>query len=307
MGAMLDDGGGGGGGGDAGYTGRGPGSGDDPNPDPNYGPPPPPPYNPGPPAGGGYGGGGRGGGGGAPPPQPPPDIFADYLGPEVDMAKQETQQFLTNFGFPHGIDANQATLWILQHGLTNDFQAASASLFWENPQFQNADWRKANVWAQFGLDAATYHQRVGTASGMLEALTGMRGDESSFAFHDYASLSGWDQSEFMNSLLRQAVSKGWSQAQLLQAILDAGKGEVSGDHLVAQIAKDLLAAQPWLEAGSSFQQASTMFHSLYGSAPVDTPTLSSWWRFNTGVQQLTRGAFQVVETARPQPMQTETR
>lgn len=250
-------------------------------------PPAPTRANPGPPPRGSYSGQ-RSSAGSAghpvPPPKPPPNIFAGYVGPEVDAATQIVQQFMALMGFPSGLDANQLTLQILQQGLTSDSLAAMTYLF-DSGQGVTQDARNAHPWAQFGLDATTFHNRADSIDSLFTGLIGQ--DPQSFSD---AAAAGT-----LQGLYYQALKGNWSQTQIMQ--------HLQNDASFA----DLRQAQPWLAAGQGEQQAQQQFASLYGSAPVDTPTLASWFRFNTGTQQLNRNAVQATMTAAPTPGLTTSR
>src|SRR5215467_6884813 len=93
-------------------------------------PPKPVKANPGPPPRGSYSGSRRNGAGlASPPSKPPPDIFAGFVGPAVDAAKQLVQQFLALIGYQSGLDANTLTLQLLQANLLGDQQAAMQYLY----------------------------------------------------------------------------------------------------------------------------------------------------------------------------------
>lgn len=256
-----------------------------------YFPPKPVRANPGPAARGSYAGGRSSSPGHppAPPPTPPPDIFGAYVGPEVDAARQIAQQFLANLDFPRGVDANSVTLYILSNHLTSNPQGAAESLVrWSG--LVGADVLKSHPWAQFGLDATTYTQRVDTLQSAMQLLVGQQVDISQLGNWTTPSVASGLSS--LQNTFWNALKGNWSQTQILQTL---------------QQDQALVAAQPWLAQGQGEQQASQTFASLYGSAPVDTGTLASWFRFNTGTMTLNRTGREAVLQAAPTPGATEAR
>jgi hypothetical protein len=246
-------------------------------------PPPPLKYNPGPPSRGSYAGTRTTSAGHpAPPPQPPPDIFANYTGPQVDAAKQMVQQFMTLLGYPQGVDLNQLMLQLLSGNLLGDPQAAAQFLYTSGMGVTEA-MRQASPWAQFGLDAGSFHTRRDTIDSTFESLIGRNPEQ----------LGAGEDS--LRQLYHDAIRSNWGQQELLQR-LQSDPGFT-----------DLRAAQPWLSAGQGEQQVSQQFASLYGSAPVDASALAGWFRFNTGAQQLNRTAREAIAVATPQPSTSETR
>lgn len=247
-------------------------------------PPPSTNYNPGPPARGSYSGGRTNSGGyPGPPPQPPPDIFAGYTGPSVDAAKQMVQQFMSLMGYPQGIDLNQLMLQLLQNNLLGDQQAAAQYLFINGKGITEA-MRGTSPWAQFGIDAGTFHNRQDAIDATFNALIGQDPQQLT---------AGWGDD--LHQLYYNALKNNWSQSQLLQKLQNDPKFA------------DLRATQPWLAAGQTEQQANQQFTSLYGSAPVDTNALAGWFRFNTGTSSLNRAGREAITSAAPQPSTSETR
>lgn len=255
-----------------------------------YNNPPPRPVkaNPGPPArgiysgsraGSGAGTGGSGGGSGLfGPPKAPPDIFAGYLGPEIDAAKQLVQQWLALAGYPHGVDANTFTLTLLQSGDLSNPSLAYQHMFNNLPMSV----REQNPWAAFGLDAMTYQNRKDQMDSMVTSLIGN--------MPIWDDPGKWELVGARNSLqdiYRQAFIGNWNQTEMLQALTGSTSNEI----------KDLLTAQPWLVTGKGYQDVSQQYASLYGSAPVDTPTLKAWFKFNQGTQQLARTASATEQAA----------
>jgi hypothetical protein len=245
-------------------------------------------YNPGP---------GRNGHYASPKPAPPPDIFAGFLGPEVDAAKQMTQQFLSLMGFPHNIDANQLTLQLLRSGQVSNTQAAMNFLFFQGQGITN-EMRNGHEWAQFGMDAASYTTR---RDQMDQTFMALLGADPQYLGHDRAGKVAVGDEQLIGAsdlqdLYYTAFKGGWSQQQILQQLdLDPKY-------------KGLLEQEPWLAGGQGFGQAKQSFSSIYGSAPVDEKTLAAWWRFNTGASQLTRSTRgEAITTAVPQPGTSEGR
>ncbi len=277
---------------------------------PEYAPPAPIAYSPGPPPRGSYSGHRASAPyHPSPPPAPPPDIFAGYIGPAVDAAKQIVQQFLTNIGFPQGLDVNGLTLQILAAGLAGDVEAATMFLY-HNGRGITEDIRNAHPNAQFGLDMASFVTRRDAIDSAFQALVGEDPREYS---------EGWGTD--LQKLYFNALRYNWSQSQVLQHLLsDPGASAYEDDpidpkhpgwrgkHLVSHLRfEGLLEAQPWLAAGQTYEQEAKAFHSLYGRAPVDLPTLASWFRFGTGTQQLAKGEREAVMSATPAPSQTTAR
>lgn len=288
----LDPGGGGGGsdgggGGDSPSYPYGPG-----DPPPGWGQPAPPVNaNPGPSRGGGYsGGGGGGGGGGGPQPAPPPDIFAGYSGPAVDQASQLARQFVSLMGFSSGLDVNSLALQLLQNGsVMGSAQQAMDFMFYQG-MGMTGDMRNSHPWAQFALDQNAYQARKETLDQTFQSLVGV---DPTFEVADPNQHKAGMES--LQELYFLALKSNWSQSELL--------GHLQNDQQFAQLRID----QPWITAGQGEQQASQSFSSIYGSAPVDTSTLASWWRFNTGTATLSRTNAQALQSATPTPATAETR
>jgi hypothetical protein len=255
-----------------------------------YNNPPPPRLlaNPGPPPRGSYSGSRSAGSGHpSPPPQPPPDVFAGYLGPEIDAAKQLVQQFLALAGYPHGMDANGLTLWVLQAGDVSDPMAAFQMLYNVLPM----EARQRNPGAAFGLDAATFSSRQNAIDATFKSLIGRTGWEET-ASQDWMDQGQWalvGNRDAIQNIYRKAFAGNWSQTQILQALTGSSESQVV----------KLLKDQPWLAQGQGFQQASQQYASLYGAPPVDTSTLAAWFKFNTGSAQLSRTQHEAVESAAP--------
>lgn len=242
-------------------------------------PPPSQSYNPGPPPRGGYDGSRYSHAG---PPAPPPDIFGNYPGPETDAAKQLVQQWLALMGYPTNLDANTLTLNLLQNNLVNNPSAAYAWMYRHQTDQQMRD---AAPWAQFGMDAGTFHTRKDALDSIFQQL--VASDPN-----DQLATGGGDA---LHQLYYDALSGNWSQSQLMQ--------HLQNDAAFA----DLRTAQPWLAAGEGEQQARQQYLSIYGSAPVDAGALAGWFRFNTGTQQLNRAGREAIMTAAPQSSASEAR
>jgi hypothetical protein len=174
----------------------------------------------------------------------------------VDAAKNLVTNFMGWIGNPVGLNSINLAVQLLQKGLQSDPGSTYRFLF--DQQAQSI--QDAHPWAQFGMDADTFHANAAKMSDTFMTLIG--GDPS--WLHDVGGSN-------LNQLYYQSLTLGLSQADIVSKL---------------QGMSDVVAANPWLATGSTFAQSKQQYTSLYGAPPVDHVTLEDWFRFNLGSSQL---------------------
>jgi hypothetical protein len=175
--------------------------------------------------------------------------FAGLSGGEQTEVATLVNEFLSLVGFPEGVDAFKLDWLLAQSGLFTDAMQAMNFLFGQ----LSSDQQQKAPWAQVGMDAVSYHQRVGGLKSQWYDLTGQ---------------------DMPQDMLLQALQGNWTAQQLMQN---------------AERSTSLTSLEPWLAEGQTFQTAQESYIASYGHAPADSATLGGWWRFKTGARQIGAG------------------
>jgi hypothetical protein len=185
----------------------------------------------------------------------------------VDAAKNLVTNFMGWIGNPVGVDSISLAVQLLQQGMQADPGATYRYLY----DHQSQTVQDAHPWAQFGMDADTFHAKAASTSDMFMNLIG---NDPSW-LHDVGGSN-------LNKLYYDSITKGLSQADVVTQI-----GQMA----------DVVAANPWLATGSTFAQSKQQYSSLYGAPPVDHAALEDWFRFNLGSSQLQSGQKELVQSS----------
>lgn len=175
--------------------------------------------------------------------------FAGLQGGEQTEVATLVNEFWSLIGFPEWFDAHKMDWLLAQSGLYTDAMAAMNFLFGQ----LSSDQQQKAPWAQVGMDALSYHQRVGGLKSQWYDLTGQ---------------------DMPQDVLMQALQGNWTAQQLMQN---------------AERSTGLTSLEPWLAEGQTFQTAQESYIASYGHAPADSATLGGWWRFRSGARQIGAG------------------
>jgi hypothetical protein len=188
-------------------------------------------------------------------------------------------------GNPVGGDAMGMAVELLQNGMQSNSAAAYRFLF--THQGGAGAWgvtdttRQAHPWAEFGMDADTFHQKQASTSDMFMNLIG----------NDPSYVTNYGGSN-LNKLYYDTLTLGLAQSDVVSRLSNMS---------------DVVAANPWLATGSTFAQAKQQYSSLYGAPPVDHAALGDWFRFNLGSSQLQSGQKELVQSTSAKSVGTQVR
>ena len=190
----------------------------------------------------------------------PSDPWANVPPAIHTQADQLVNTFLNSVGWPKGYDANQAALHLAQAG-TNIMASPFNAYEWLYQNTVSGDTKNLQPWAEFGMDADTYHQTVSKLN---------------------ASYFTWTGQQLGADVVKQAILGSWTPDQL-QNFAMFGNASGSGTMLPSA---QLSGSMPWLSTGQSYTQTLENFQQFEGHTPTDGATLAAWFRFGQGAKQL---------------------
>lgn len=218
-------------------------------------------------------------------PPPPPDPWAGISSAVHSQATQTVDQFESLIGgAAPGFDLAGVALALAKSGM-NITGGKLDGWQWLYDTQLTLDQKKANPWAQFGLDKDSYNTVVKKMDSSYFNWTGEQMSTQNL---------GAQGLFWQGSPMWQAIRENWTPDQI-QNYAIYGNSTGSGTPLASA---QFSGSMPWLSAGQTYSQTLQQFESFGQTTPTDKATLAAFWRFGASAKQIGAGQ-EAVATAKP--------